>query len=98
MGPLRAAALAIPLLAACATGRPATVTLAVRCNVPDASVLVDDVLVGHASQWAPPGHTLRPGFHRIEIRQVGYFSHYTEIDLRDGAATVVQADLHPLLD
>jgi hypothetical protein len=92
------AAAACLLLVACATvGRPAG-TFQVECNVPDASVIIDDVMVGRASEWAPPGRQIRPGFHRIEVRHPGYFSHYAEIDLRDGAGTVLKVDLRPLLD
>lgn len=94
--------LAILLLAltltGCATfGRPGG-RFEVQCNVPDAVVIIDDVLVGRVSEWAPPGKQIRPGFHRIEIRHPSYFSHYAEIELSDGGGTVVKADLHPLLD
>jgi hypothetical protein len=86
------------LAAACATlGRP-TANLAVRCDVAEASVLVDDVLIGPVSEWAPPGHAIRPGSHRIEIRHPGYFSHYAEFHVVEGGQTLVAADLHPLLD
>jgi hypothetical protein len=92
------AVFALVALSSCATfGRPAG-TFEVQCNVPDAVVLIDDVLVGRASEWAPPGHQIRPGFHRIEVRHPGYFSHYAEIQLSDGGGALVKADLHPLLD
>jgi hypothetical protein len=90
--------LALSLAAACATfGRPAG-TFKLECNVPDAVLLIDDVLVGRASEWAPPGRAIQPGFHRVEIRHPGYFSHYAEIQLSDGGGAAVKADLHPLLD
>jgi hypothetical protein len=86
------------LLAACATFSGPTGRFSVRCNVPEASVLVDDVLLGPASEWAPPGRPIRPGFHRVEIRHPGYFSHFAEIEMTDGGRAVVAANLHPLLD
>jgi hypothetical protein len=94
----RRAALASLALGACATLRRPTASFAVRCNVPEAAVLVDDVLVGRASEWAPPGRPIRPGFHRVELRHPGYFSHYSEVDLPTGGQATVSAELHPLLD
>jgi hypothetical protein len=86
------------LATACATfGRNAG-TFQVDCNVPDAVVIIDDVLVGRCSEWGAPGRQIRPGFHRIEIRHPSYFSHYAEIELSDGGGQVVKAELHPLLD
>jgi hypothetical protein len=73
-------------------------SFAVKCNVGEAAVLVDDVLVGRVSEWAPPGRPIRPGFHRIEIRHPGYFSHYSEVEVADGRGAEVAAELHPLLD
>lgn len=97
LGPLVAAGACLTV-AACATMGRSTSTLQLQCNVPDAVVLIDDLLVGRASEWAPPGRQIRPGFHRVEVRHPGYFSHYAEIDLRDGAATLLKAELRPLLD
>jgi hypothetical protein len=97
---MRRLLLASVLLAvsSCATfSRPAA-TFALECNVPEAVVVIDDVLVGRASEWAPPGRLIRTGFHRIEVRHPGYFTHYAEIQLADGATAVVKAKLHPLLD
>jgi hypothetical protein len=72
--------------------------LAIKCNVPDAFVLIDDALAGRASDWAPPGRPIRPGFHRLEIRHPSYFSHYAEIQPPPGGQALVQAELHPLLE
>jgi hypothetical protein len=95
---LRTFALLVSLAAGCATfGRNAG-TFQVQCNVPDAMVIIDDVLVGRVSEWSAPGRQIRPGFHRIEIRHPSYFSHYAEIELVDGGGQVVKAELHPLLD
>jgi hypothetical protein len=86
------------LAAACATFGRSAGTFQVECNVPDAMVIIDDVLVGRVSEWSRPGRQIRPGFHRIEIRHPSYFSHYAEIELSDGGGQVVKAELHPLLD
>jgi hypothetical protein len=95
---LRSIVAFVCLAAACATfGRNAG-TFQVQCNVPDAMVIIDDVLVGRVSEWSGPGRQIRPGFHRIEIRHPAYFSHYAEIELSDGGGQVVKAELHPLLD
>jgi hypothetical protein len=84
---------------ACATGHPdGSGALAIECNVPEALLVIDDVTVGRVSEWKPPGQAIRPGFRRVEIRQPGYFSHYAEIDLKDGGAAAVRAHLHPQLD
>lgn len=91
-------ALALAAVAGCATGAGPRGTLQIRSNVPEALVLIDDVLAGRAGQWGAPGQLVRAGFHRVEVRHPGYHSHYAEIDVRDGALVVVEAQLRPLLD
>jgi hypothetical protein len=82
----------------CATGRADGVaTLKVECSVPDATLWLDDVLLGRVSQWSGGGR-IHPGFHRLEIRHPGHYTFYAEISLKEGAGTVVRADLHPLLE
>jgi hypothetical protein len=82
----------------CATfGRPSA-TLQVQCNVPEAVVFIDDGLAGRVSEWAAPGRPIRPGFHRVEVRHPGYFSHYAEVQLSDGDTAQIKAELRPLLD
>ncbi|HVZ71911.1 MAG TPA: hypothetical protein VHJ20_05990 [Polyangia bacterium] len=89
-------------LGACAHAAPeAGVSFRVEANVAEATVLVDDVLVGRAAEWkggGPGARHLRPGFHRVEVRAPGFYSVYQEIDARDGGAAVVRAQLRPLLD
>ena len=86
------------LVASCATIRPPVATLAVRCNVPEASVVIDDIPLGPAARWAPPGQPIPPGFHRIEVRHPSYYSHYAEVQLSAGGSSAIAIDLHPLLD
>ncbi len=84
---------------ACAhSGTYGAAAFRVESNVPDASVLIDDVLVGRASEWAGEGKHLRPGFHRVEIRYPGYYSYYAEVDLAEGGSAVVKATLRPFLE
>ena len=92
------AAVVLMLLSSCATVRPPAATLALRCNVPDASVVIDDAPVGPAATWVPPGRSLSPGFHRIEIRHPSHYSHYAEVTLAPGAASALSVELHPLLE
>jgi hypothetical protein len=102
-GAARAGLLLLGLLAAailgCATAIPyGAVSLRVDSNVPDGTVWVDDALVGHVADWAKDGKHIRAGFHRIEIRHAGYYSYFQEIELPEGAHTIVKAQLHPLVE
>ena len=70
----------------------------VECNVPDATVWIDDLLAGSTKEWKSEGHQMRAGFHRIEIRHPGYYSFFQEVDLPAGSRTVVNAKLRELLE
>lgn len=70
----------------------------VDSNVKDATVWVDDVLIGTVSDWAKEGRHIRPGFHRIEVRHPGYYSFFQEIELTEGSGTVIRAELRPTID
>jgi hypothetical protein len=86
-------------LAGCAhTLSSGAVGVRVECNVPDASVWIDDLLAGSAKEWKSEGHQIRAGFHRIEVRHPGYFTFFQEVDLPPGSRTVVNAKLRELLD
>jgi hypothetical protein len=88
-----------PIVAGCATAIPyGAISMRVDSNVPDASVWVDDVLVGRVTDWAKDGRHIRSGFHRIEIRHAGYYSYFQEVELAEGAHTVVKARLHPVVE
>ena len=69
----------------------------VDSNVPDATIWIDDVLVGRVAEWQRDGRFIRPGFHRIEIRHPNYYSFFQEIEPAAGTQTTVQAQLHPLI-
>jgi hypothetical protein len=84
---------------ACATMKPeAAGTLKVECNVPDAAVVLDDAVVGRASDLAKTGKSLQPGFYRVELRHPGHYSYFTEVTVPEGGAVAVKAELQPLLD
>ena len=94
------------LLAALATGAAScatigsgivTVPLRVEVNVVDATVWIDDQLVGSALTLSKPGTRLRVGFHRVEIRHPAYYSYFTEIKPVAGDDVVVRAQLHELV-
>jgi hypothetical protein len=86
------------LAAACAHTIPAgAVAFRVESNVADATVWVDDILVGKASDWGKDGKHIRAGFHRIEIRHPGYYSFFQEVELAAGSQTVVKAQLRELI-
>jgi hypothetical protein len=70
----------------------------VDCNVPDATVWVDDVLVGKANDWKGDGKQIRAGFHRIEIRHPNYYSFFQEVEVPGGSHVVVNAKLRELIE
>jgi hypothetical protein len=90
---------AVGLILGCATMKPeGTAILRVECNVPDAIVLLDDVLLGRASELAKKDKSIRPGFSRVEVRSPGHYSYFTEITVPEGGVAAIKAELHPLLD
>ena len=83
----------------CAHGLGAdAIAFRVDCNVPDATVWVDDVLVGSVSDWKSDGRHIRAGFHRIEIRHPNYYSFFQEVELPGGSHVVVNAKLRELIE
>jgi hypothetical protein len=74
------------------------VAFRVESNVPDATVWVDDQLLGRAADWTRDGRYIRGGFHRVELRHPAYYSVYQEIEPLDGGQAVIRAELHPLLE
>src|SRR5450759_4073560 len=83
----------------CATMKPeASGSLRVDCNVPEAAVLLDNDLAGRAGELKKQPKSVRPGFYRVEIRHPGYYTYFAEINVAEGGAAAVKAELHPLLD
>jgi hypothetical protein len=94
----RIALLSLWLAAASCAHGPAGVALQVESNLPEATIWVDDVLIGSVRDWARDGRHVRAGFHRVEIRAPGYYSVYQEIEQPDGGRAAVKATLRPLLE
>jgi hypothetical protein len=89
----------LALVGACATTMPrGAVSFRVDANVADATVWVDDVLVGRAADWAKDGKHIKAGFHRIEIRHPGYYSFFQEVELPEGSHVNVNAQLRPIVE
>jgi hypothetical protein len=72
--------------------------LRIDCDVPSAQVFIDDTYVGQAEEWSVDGRLIKPGFHRLEIRQPDRFTHYEELELTKGDAVRVIAKLRPILE
>jgi len=99
MKTLLVAAALLGLCIGCATMKPeAAGSLQIDCNVSEAAVLLDDDLVGRAGELKKQAKSVRPGFYRVEIRHPGYYPYFTEINVAEGGAAAVKAELHPLLD
>ena len=92
------ALLSLWLVAASCAHAPVGVALQVEANVPDATIWVDDVLIGNVTEWARDGRHIRAGFHRVEIRAPGYYSVYREVEQADGGHASVNATLRPLVE
>jgi hypothetical protein len=99
MKPLLLLAAVVGFCIGCATMKVEEAgVLTIDCNVPEAAVLLDDNVVGRAGELQHNAKSLRPGFYRVELRHPGYYSHFAEINIPEGGATAVKAELHPLLD
>lgn len=84
----------------CATLRPGppSVVIHVTSNVPDATVWIDDHLVAPVSDFGKQQKRLVVGFHRLEVRAPGYYSHFEELEAKPNTPLDLNAPLHPLLD
>lgn len=83
----------------CATlGAPKDVVpFRVDVDVAEATVWVDDRLIGGAAALAKDGTFLRVGFHRVEVRHPDYYSYFTEVTPKKGEPVLIHTQLHPLL-
>lgn len=98
-GFLLGAALFVLSAVSCAHGLGGeAISFRVDCNVPDATVWVDDVLVGKATDWKSDGKQIRAGFHRIEVRHPNYYSFFQEVEVPGGSHVVVNAKLRELIE
>jgi hypothetical protein len=96
---LLAAALFALATVSCAHGLGENaIALRVQCNVADATLWVDDVLVGKVTDWKGDGKHIKAGFHRIEVRHPNYYSFFQEVELPGGSRVVVDAKLRELIE
>jgi hypothetical protein len=98
---LRVLVLLLPLLSlvGCAqTLSSGAIAVRVDCNVPDATLWIDDALVGTTASWKNGERQIRSGFHRIEVRHPGYYSFFQEVELPGGSHVVVTAKLRELVE
>jgi hypothetical protein len=77
--------LALALLAAaCVPAAPATTSLKVKGQVPDASVTIDDQYLGVFAYVAAKGVALPPGKHRITVEKTGFFPWDRLVEVKEG--------------
>jgi hypothetical protein len=86
-------------LPGCATGRGLrdAAFLRLDCNVPDATLWIDDHPAGHAAAWRE-ARPMPAGFRRLELRHPGYFTFYKELSTQPGDTVVLTARLQPELE
>ncbi|MFO0759573.1 MAG: PEGA domain-containing protein [Byssovorax sp.] len=71
-------------LAACVPAAPATTSLRLKGEVPDASVTVDDQYLGALAYVAKRGVAMPPGKHRITVEKTGYFPWDKLVEVKEG--------------
>ena len=101
MRALGLAAVAVTL-ACSACGGPAmaparSVSLRMRGGPPQATVTIDDVMVGPLNVVTARGIAVRPGSHRISIEALGYLPWDKIVDAKD-APVVLEVSLVPVPD
>jgi hypothetical protein len=76
-----------------------TVSLRVRGQPSDATVIVDDELLGSLEFVAAHGVALPPGIHHVTISAQGYFPWDREIEAKPGSAPIaLEIALTPVPD
>jgi hypothetical protein len=68
-----------------------------RGNPPDATVWIDDRMMGTVLELTRAPRRIAAGFHRIEIRCPGFESHFEELDVKPELPQVVRFELHEIL-
>lgn len=67
-------------------------------NVADATVWVDDRMAGTVSNFGVSSHRrIAAGFHRLEVRHTGHYSHYQELDVKPNVPQTIHFALHEVL-
>jgi len=100
-GKVRGFALAITLalVSSCQliANPPATVSLRVQGNVPDAQVTIDDIPIGALAFVAAHGVALPPGRHHVTVEKAGYFPWDAVLEAQDDPI-YLQIKLVPIPD
>ncbi|AGP36961.1 hypothetical protein BE04_13505 [Sorangium cellulosum] len=97
--PRAALALLLLGLSSCVARTPATVSLRMKGNVPDASVTIDDQYIGALAYVAARGVALPPGAHRITVEKAGYFAWDRLVEAKSGDPPLhLQVQLTPVPD
>lgn len=92
------AAVAPAVVVGCATaGQRDAAFLRLECNVPEASLWIDDRPAGRAAAWRE-ARPMPAGFRRLELRHPGYFTFYKEVTTQPGDTVFITAQLHPELE
>jgi hypothetical protein len=88
-------------LVSCATAAPAhgpSAPFEVTGNVADATLWVDDRMAGTVSNFGRSSHRrIATGFHRLEVRHTGHYSHYQELDVKPNVPQSIHFTLHEIL-
>ena len=88
-------------VSSCSTG-PSTEKIGQRgvlrfqCNVPNASLSIDETHVGPIGMFVKSGVLLRPGTHRIVVHKVGYFKVYKLIEVAKDQVQLIPIEMVPI--
>ena len=95
----RTVVLAVTLVLGCATAGSwqQAAPLRVAGNVPDATIWVDDHLIGRLADFSKSPKRLPAGFHRLEVSAPGYYSSFHEVVAKSGTEVSIRADLHEII-
>jgi hypothetical protein len=96
-----AAAAALALLAACPAPRhtsPPPQGMRVTCSHADATVYVNELLVGRCVELRKAWIGLPVGRHRVLVKLPGHFTRYFDVTLKKGEIRPLDVHLEPELD
>jgi hypothetical protein len=68
--------------------------LMVRCDLPSASIYVDEQFAGRAAELGARGLSVAHGNLRVEARADGYYPAYREVPVQAGEHAQVTLSLH----
>lgn len=79
-------------------GPPPSGVVQLRCTVPDATIWIDEALVGLVGDIPKGGIRLTTGAHRIELRHERYHTRYIDVTLAPGELRRIEVTLAEVLD